>query len=90
MSTSKVAGAELQAQQTCSCGWRRSARRQRGQSGIDFASGKRLSTTVLRAQRENSKGRVRRIRKIHSKSPLPLRQRLAQIARAAVSKEATA
>ena len=39
--------------------------------GIDFASGKRVATVVRRAQLEKSKGRVRRIRKIHGKSSVP-------------------
>ena len=54
--------------------------------GIDFTSGKRASTAVRRAQLEKSEGRVRRIRKIHGKSSVPLWQRPARIANASVSK----
>ena len=54
--------------------------------GIDFASGKRVSTAVRRARLEKSKGRVKRIRKIHGRSLVQLRLRLPQIAHAAVSK----
>ena len=46
--------------------------------GIDFSSGKRASTAVRRARLEKSKGRVKRIRKIHGSSAVPLRQRLAK------------
>ena len=41
---------------------------------------------VRRARLEKSKGRVRRTRKIHGKSSVPWRRRLAQIAHASVSK----
>ena len=54
--------------------------------GIDFASGRRVATVVRRARMEKSKGRVRRIRKIHRKSSVPRRRRLAQIAHASVAK----
>ena len=54
--------------------------------GIDFASGKRVFTVVRRARLETSKERARRIRKIHGRSSVPFRQRLAQVARTSVSK----
>ena len=40
--------------------------------GIDFTSGKRVSTAVWRARLEKSKGRVKRIRKINGRSSVPL------------------
>ena len=49
-------------------------------------SGKRVSTAVRRVRLEKSKGRAKRIRKIHGKSSVPWRRRLAQIAHASVSK----
>ena len=54
--------------------------------GIDFASGRRVAAVVRRARLEKSKGRVRRIRKIHGKPPVPWRRRLAQIVHASVAK----
>ena len=53
--------------------------------GIDFASGKRVSTAVRRARPERSRGCVKRIRNIHGKSSVPWRRRLAQSAHASVS-----
>ena len=54
--------------------------------GIDLSSGKRVSTAVQRARLETSKGRVRRIRKFHGRSSIPLRQCVAMIARVPVLK----
>ena len=54
--------------------------------GIDFASGRRVATEVRRARLEKSEGRVRRIKKIHGKSWVPGRRRLAQVAHAPVAK----
>ena len=45
-----------------------------------------MSTAVRRARLEKSKGRVKRIRKIHGNSSVPLRQRLARIAKSSISK----
>ena len=56
------------------------AKRTERNLGIDFASGKRVATAERRARLEKSNGRVRRIRKIHGKSSVPWRRRLAQIA----------
>ena len=54
--------------------------------GIDYASKRRVATVGRRARLEKSKGRVGRIRKIHGKSSVPWRRRLAQIAHASVAK----
>ena len=54
--------------------------------GIDFTPEKRASTAVRRTWLEKSKLCVKRIRKIHGRSSVPLRQRLAVIARASLSK----
>ena len=54
--------------------------------GSDYTSGKRASSAVRRARLEKSKGRVKRIRKLHGPSSVPLRQRLARIAQASVAR----
>ena len=53
--------------------------------GIDFAWRRRVSTAVRQARLEKSEGRVRGIGKIHGRSSVPLRQRLAMIPRASAS-----
>ena len=57
-----------------------------GVEANDFASGTGVSTAVRRARLETSKGRVERIRKIHGRSSVPWRRRLAQTAHASLSK----